>query len=320
MKNKIIEIENLTKRFKNTIAVDNLTLDIYENEIFGLLGPNGAGKTTLIYLLATIYKPTSGTARIASHDILKESSQIRKKIGVSFQEAKLDWTLNYEEILNWHGKVCGVSKEDRKERIKLLVKELQMEDAKGRPSYKLSGGQKKKVEVAKILLQRPKIAFIDEPTAFLDPYIKKRIWEFILELRDTGSTVILATNLMGEAEFLCKDDRIGIMNQGKIIKIGTPPELKDTIPGGDVIQVELKKLVPQIETQLRAIPNIMDVKVLENKVMIYLNKSEEVASEILKIFLQNGVTVDKFQMNEPTLDDVFFKYTQKSLDTDKPPE
>jgi ABC-2 type transport system ATP-binding protein len=315
MKNKIIEMENLTKRFKKTIAVDNLSLDISENEIFGLLGPNGAGKTTLIYLLATIYRPTSGTARIASYDIIEHPSEIRKLIGVSFQEAKLDWTLNYNEILNWHGKVCGVSKEDRKARIKYLEDELQMEDAKGKPSYKLSGGQKKKIEIAKLLLQRPKIAFIDEPTAFLDPYIKKRIWEFILELRATGSTIILATNLMGEADFLCKEDRVGIMNQGKIIKMGTPAELKDTIPGGDIIQVETKGPVSQIEEQLRAISNIIDIKILENKVMIYLNKSEEAASDILNIFLQNGIVVDKFQMNEPTLEDVFFKYTQKSLES-----
>jgi ABC-2 type transport system ATP-binding protein len=235
-------------------------------------------------------------------------------IGVSFQEAKLDWSLNYNEILNWHGKVCGVSKEERKERIKYLVGKLQMEDAKGKPAYQLSGGQKKKVEMAKILLQRPKIAFIDEPTAFLDPYIKQQIWDFILELRETGATIILATNLMGEAEFLCKKDRVGIMNQGKIIKIGSPSELKDTIPGGDIIQVETKDPIPQIEEQLRTIPNVIDIKILENKVMIFLNKSEEVASEILKIFLQNGIRVDKFQMNEPTLENVFFKYTQKSLE------
>ncbi len=315
MKTKIIEIDHLTKKFKNTVAVDDLSLDIYENEIFGLLGPNGAGKTTLIYLLATIYRPTSGTTRIATYDLIANPSQIRKMIGVSFQEAKLDWSLNYNEILNWHGKVCGVSKEERKERIKYLVGKLQMEDAKGKPAYQLSGGQKKKVEMAKILLQRPKIAFIDEPTAFLDPYIKQQIWDFILELRETGATIILATNLMGEAEFLCKKDRVGIMNQGKIIKIGSPSELKDTILGGDIIQVDTKNPVPQIEEQLRTIPNIMDIKILENKVMIYLNKSEEVASDILKIFLQNGIVVDKFQMNEPTLEKVFFKYTQKSLES-----
>ncbi|MHA1360548.1 MAG: ABC transporter ATP-binding protein, partial [Candidatus Helarchaeota archaeon] len=174
MREKVIEIKNLTKRFRDTIAVDNLSLDIFNNEIFGLLGPNGAGKTTLIYMLATIYRPSSGTAQIASNDILEHPLKVRDIIGVCFQEAKLDWSLSYEEILNWHGKVCGISKEVRKARIDSLVDELQIEDAKGRPAYKLSGGQKKKIEIAKILLQRPKIAFIDEPTAFLDPYIKKR--------------------------------------------------------------------------------------------------------------------------------------------------
>ena len=124
MKRKVIEIDHLTKRFKDTVAVDNLNLDIYENEIFGLLGPNGAGKTTLIYILATIYRPTSGTARIASYDILDQPVKVREQIGVSFQEAKLDWSLNYEEILNWHAKVCGISKEERKTRLKFLVEEL----------------------------------------------------------------------------------------------------------------------------------------------------------------------------------------------------
>ena len=174
-------------------------------------------------------------------------------------------------------------------------------------------GQKKKIEIAKILLQRPKIAFIDEPTAFLDPYIKKRIWDFILELREQGSTVILATNLMREAEVLCKDDRIAIMNLGKIIKIGSPKELKDAIPGGDIIQVQTADFTAKMETELRKISNVVDIKSNANTIMIYLNKAEDVASDILQIFLQNGVAVDKFQMSEPTLDDVFFRYTQKSL-------
>ncbi|NVM52099.1 MAG: ATP-binding cassette domain-containing protein [Candidatus Helarchaeota archaeon] len=313
MKKKIIEIENLTRRFKDLVAVDDLSLDIYENEIFGLLGPNGAGKTTLIYMLATIYRPSSGTARIATYDIIEQPSKVREVIGVSFQEAKLDWSLNYKEILNWHGKVCGLSKNERQVRLNNLIEELQMEDAKGKPAYKLSGGQKKKIEIAKILLQRPKIGFIDEPTAFLDPHIKKRIWDYISELREEGSTIVLATNLMREAEVLCKNDRIAIMNQGKIIKIGSPPELKDAIPGGDIIQVQTMNLNPKIEEQLKEIPNIIDIKFDENKVLIYLNKAEDVASEILQIFLQNGISVDKFQMSEPTLDDVFFRYTQKSL-------
>lgn len=316
MEKKVIEIQHLTKRFKNTVAVNDLTLDIYKNEIFGLLGPNGAGKTTLIYLLATIYRPTSGTARVAGFDIIQEPSKVREVMGVSFQEAKLDWSLDYNEILNWHAKVSTqLSKEERKARIKSIVEELQMEDAKGKPAYKLSGGQKKKIEIAKILLQRPRIAFIDEPTAFLDPHIKKRIWEYILELRDEGTTIILATNLMREAEVLCKENRIGIMNQGQIIKLGTPSELKDAIPGGDIIQVDIKNssIAPQIEAELRSIPNIVDIQTIETRFMIYLNKSEDVASEIMQIFLKNGVLIDKFQMNEPTLDDVFFRYTQKSL-------
>ncbi|MHA1266373.1 MAG: ATP-binding cassette domain-containing protein [Candidatus Helarchaeota archaeon] len=316
MKKKVIEIDHLTKRFKETVAVDNLVLDIYDNEIFGLLGPNGAGKTTLIYMLATIYRPNAGTARILGYDILHQPSRVRELIGVSFQEAKLDWSLDYNEILNWHAKVSTkLSKEERKRKIEYLVKELQMSDAKGRPAYKLSGGQKKKIEVAKILLQRPRIAFIDEPTAFLDPQIKKRIWDFILELREEGSTIILATNLMREAEVLCKEDRIGIMNQGKIIKLGTLSDLKDTIPGGDVIQVEVQnaQIFPIVENELHGIKNVVDVQLVENRIYIYLNRSEEVASEIMKIFLQKGIPIERFQMNEPTLDDVFFKYTQRSL-------
>ncbi|MFX1295000.1 MAG: ATP-binding cassette domain-containing protein [Promethearchaeota archaeon] len=313
MDNKIIEIKNITKRFKNMVAVDELTLDIYENEIFGLLGPNGAGKTTLIYLLATIYRPTSGTALIDSYDILEHPAKVRERIGVSFQEAKLDLSLNYNEILNWHGKVCGlVNKEERQARIKLLVEELQMADIKGKPAYKLSGGQKKKIEIAKVLLQHPKIAFIDEPTAFLDPHIKKRIWDFISELREEGSTIILATNLMREAEVLCKDNRIGIMNQGKIIKVGSPAELKDAIPGGDIIQIQTTNLNPKIEDKLRNIPNVVEIINLETEIMIFLNKAEDVASDILQVFLQNQIAVNKFQMSEPTLEDVLFKYTQKS--------
>jgi len=310
----LIELKNLTKKYKETLAVNNISLTIKDGEIFGLLGPNGAGKTTILLILVTVLRPTSGTAIVNGFDVLKDPAEVRKQIGICFQDVKLDWSLNYREILNWHGKICGLSKEVREKRINELIKSLRLGDAGKKSVWKLSGGMRKKVEVSKILMQRPNIAIFDEPTSNLDPEMKNMIWDYIKEMRDEHkSTVILATNQMEEADHLCKNDRIAIINSGKLVTVDSPKKLKDSIPGGHIIEIETKGSPESIKQKILELEHVFDVQFRENTTHIYLNKSEEIAPLILKIFIDNDFTVNKFKMSKPTLEEVFFKYTKRSL-------
>lgn len=310
----MIEIQNLTKKFKEQLAVDNINLTIKDKEIFGILGPNGAGKTTLLLIFITVLKPTSGTAIVNGFDVINNPTEVRKQIGICFQDIKLDWSLNYKEILHWHGKICGLSKEIRDKRIAELTKNLRLEEAGKKSVWKLSGGMRKKVEVSKVLLQRPKIAIFDEPTSNLDPEMKNKIWDYIKAMRDENhSTVILATNQMEEADELCKNDRIAILNCGKLITVDSPKQLKNSIPGGDVIEVNTQKSAESIKQELLGVENVFDVQINDNTTKIYLNNSEEIAPCILKLFIDNKFTINNFKMSEPSLEEVFFKYTKRSL-------
>ncbi|MFX1451427.1 MAG: ATP-binding cassette domain-containing protein, partial [Promethearchaeota archaeon] len=236
------------------------------------------------------------------------------QVGICFQDVKLDWALSYRDILNWHGKVCGLSKDVREKRIAEITKRLRLEEAGKKSVWKLSGGMRKKIEVSKILLQRPKVAIFDEPTSNLDPEMKNIIWRYIKAMRDEhGSTVILATNQMEEADELCKKDRVAIINEGKLITLNAPKILKDSIPGGDIIEVKTNKSAASVKEKLLNIEQVVDVQLTDNVAHIYLNQSEKIAPHILQIFIENGFIINKFKMSEPSLEEVFFKYTKRSL-------
>jgi ABC-2 type transport system ATP-binding protein len=223
----IIRITDLTKKFGNVTAVDHLNLEVEEGEILGLLGPNGAGKTTTILMLATVIRPTDGTATVGDYDIRKNPEKVRGLLGIAFQEPKMLWVSTPWDIVNWHAKVCGLSTEERKRRVKEVLESLEMWKPRHRNVHALSGGMRKRVEMAKVLIQRPKIAIVDEPTAQIDIVGKHRIWNMLTELRDEGSTIILATNELYEADVL--SDRVGIIHRGKMLVCDTPKKLKDSI-------------------------------------------------------------------------------------------
>ncbi|MGD8545171.1 MAG: ATP-binding cassette domain-containing protein [Candidatus Bathyarchaeota archaeon] len=310
----IISTIDLTKRFKDLVAVDHLNLSIDEGEIFGLLGPNGAGKTTTVLMLSTVTKPTDGTAIVGGYDIRKMPTDVRKLIGICFQEPKLLWVSSPWDVLNWHAKVCGLSTQERNRRVRQVLEDLNMWDYRKKKVHGLSGGMKKRVEVAKILIQRPKIAFIDEPTAQIDVIGKHKIWNMILELRDEGSTIILATNELSEADRL--SDRICIMHKGKMLVCDTPKTLKDSIPGGDIVEIQFEKEVSQnVLEGLNKYQEVLDLAVSKsNNIKIYLNKVEEFVPQIIEFFLKNDVQVRSIRMSEPSLDDVFVHYTGLTIE------
>lgn len=313
-KSTIIEISDLTKKFEDFTAVDRLNLEIKEGEIFGLLGPNGAGKTTTVLMLSTVIKPTKGTAIVGNYDIRKNPDDVRKLIGICFQEPKLMWVSTPWDVLNWHAKVCGLSTRERKRRVKQVLEDVSMWDHRRKRIHGLSGGMKKRVEVAKILIQRPKIAFIDEPTSQIDVVGKHKIWNMIRELRDEGSTIILATNELFEADVL--SDRVGIMHKGKMLVCDTPKTLKDSILGGDIVEVQLVKEVSKnVLDELKGFKEVVEVvAVKSDDLRIHLNKVEKIVPQIVNLFLDARLPISSIRMSEPSLDDVFVHYTGLTIE------
>jgi len=310
----IIEIKDLTKKFGNVAAVDHLDLEIQEKEILGLLGPNGAGKTTAILMLTTVIKPTDGTAVVGGYDIRKNPEKVRGLIGVAFQEPKMLWVSTPWDIVNWHAKVCGLSTRERKKRVKEILESVDMWDARHKTVHALSGGMRKRVEMAKVLIQRPKIAIVDEPTAQIDIVGKHKVWNMLLELRDSGSTIILATNELYEADQL--SDRAAIMHRGKLLVCDTPKKLKDSILGGDIIDVQLEKDAPPgIVEELKGFKQVVEIMQLKpTSLRLYLNQVEEVIPKIMNLFLKKNIPITSIRMSEPSLDDVFAHYTGLTIE------
>jgi len=310
----IIQIENLTKKFGNFTAVDHLNLEIEEGEILGLLGPNGAGKTTTILMLATVIRPTEGTAYVGGYDVRKSPDKVRELLGVAFQEPKMLWVSTPWDVVNWHAKVCGLPTQERKQRVREVLEALDMWDYRHRSVHALSGGMRKRVEIAKVLIQRPKIAIVDEPTAQIDIVGKHKIWRMLRELRDDGTTIILATNELYEADML--SDRVGIMHRGKLLVCDTPQRLKDSIVGGDIVEIQFEaEPSPRNVEQLKQFKEV--VKIIKTKastLRLYLNKVEEVVPKIMNLLMKEGAAVSSIRMSEPSLDDVFAHYTGLTLE------
>ncbi|HOC77748.1 MAG TPA: ATP-binding cassette domain-containing protein, partial [Methanofastidiosum sp.] len=225
----IIEINNLTRKFDNKNAVDDISFEVKEGEIFGFLGPNGAGKTTTISILCTLLQPTSGLATISGHNVINDRDQVRSSIGIVFQDPSLDGDLTAEENLRFHGMVYNIPKEIREERIEYLLKMVDLYDKKDELTKNYSGGMKRRLEIARGLLHYPKVLFLDEPTIGLDPQTRNRIWEYIIDLQEKkGITIFLTTHYMEEAE---NCSRIAIIDHGKIIALDTPDNLKKDLKG-----------------------------------------------------------------------------------------
>jgi ABC-2 type transport system ATP-binding protein len=310
----VIQIQNLTKKFGNFMAVDHLDLNIEEGEILGLLGPNGAGKTTTILMLATVIKPTDGTALVGGYDIRGQPEKVRGVLGIAFQEPKMLWVSTPWDVVNWHAKVCSLSTSERKRRVKEVLDAVDMWDARHKNVHALSGGMRKRVEIAKVLIQRPKVAIVDEPTAQIDIVGKHRIWNMLLELRDEGSTIILATNELYEADRL--SDRVGILHRGKLLVCGTPKKLKDSIVGGDIADVELgQDASAEIIADLKSLKEVVDImQVKPSSLRLYLNKVEEIVPQIMGLFSKKNVPITSIRMSEPSLDDVFAHYTGLTIE------
>ena len=234
-----ITIENLTKKFEDKTAVENLSLQVFKGELFGLLGPNGAGKTTTINILCGLTKPTSGTARIFDYDVQKDTQKVKEQIGVCIQETAIYPYLTGKENLELFGKLYGMNKKAIKERSNMLLEKIALTVDAKRLTAKYSGGMKRRLSLALALIHDPEIAFLDEPTVAMDPQSRHAVWDFIKEQKTKGKTIILTTHYMEEAEEIC--DRVGIIDHGRLIALGTPKELiaKNNVKNLEEVFIEL---------------------------------------------------------------------------------
>ncbi|MEK6916678.1 MAG: ATP-binding cassette domain-containing protein [Nanoarchaeota archaeon] len=309
MKSNIINIQKLSKNYGKFKAIDNLSLSVQNGSIFGILGPNGAGKTTLLSILTTLLHPTKGTIKICGFDLLRQPNEIRKRIGVVFQESVIDDELTAYDNLDLHARLYKIKKLERDKRINDLLSLVSLTKRKHDLIKKFSGGMKRKVEVIRGLLNYPSILFLDEPTLGLDPKVRRKIWEYVLKINQKHkTTVVIATNYMEEAQFLCTD--IAIINNGKINVVGRKNDLlkkikKDTVKIDLFLDIDrtyaiLKKLYPTTKTS--------------TGISIKLKNSEQQVQEIVTTLNKNNISVESIQIIKPNLDDVFLKYTGEKLE------
>ena len=306
----IIKTEGLTKKFDDLIAVYNVTFSVKKGEIFGFLGPNGAGKTTTIKMLTTLLRPTEGSAEIAGFDIKKKRNEVRKSIGIVFQEPALDIDLTGRENLDFHARLYGLEGDKRKNRINEVLKLVDLEDKKDVLVKNYSGGMKRRLEIARGLMHFPNVLFLDEPTLGLDAQTRRAIWEYISKMnKEEGTTVFLTTHYMDEADYLC--DRVGIIDRGKILVIDSTENLKSSI-GNDVITLscsDFDKLVKRLKSESW----IKNVKQHDSFLTLGVKKGEEKIPLIIEIAQSQGIRIKSISVRKPTLDDVFLYFTGRSM-------
>ncbi len=316
----MIQIKNLLKKYKNHIVVDNINIDIKDNEIFGLLGPNGAGKTTLIHILATLIKPTSGTAIINGYDIKQNAPNVRSSIGIVFQTPSSDDMLTGYENLKIHSLLYNVPANIRKNRIAYVLDLVGLTNRKDDLVKKYSGGMRRRLEIARGLLHKPAVLFLDEPTLGLDPSSREIMWNYIKKLIiEEQITIILTTHYMEEADFLC--NTIGFIDKGKIIAQDSPLALKKDIKS-DIINIQIKENPSQIKVITNAIKQLDIVNQTESFENGIINISVNNANRDLPLILNYIQNISDYKNNilsidikKPTLNDIFLKYTGRNIDT-----
>ncbi len=311
-KSKAIEVTGITKKFGAVTAVDNVSFDVFEGEFFGFLGPNGAGKTTLIRILTTLLKPTSGRATVACCDVAKEPVKVRKEIGVVPQAMTSDLDLTAYENMDIYGRFYGMLERERKERIAYLLEMVGLTARANDLVATYSGGMRRRLEIARGLVHKPKILFLDEPTIGLDPQSRHTVWDFIRRFLESDSmTIFLTTHYMEEAEALC--GRVAIIDSGKIVATGSPEELKSGIPGNDIVSLNIGNLSEEIISELGKLPFVHKINIEDNAVRIYVDSGAQNLPALMDAVRSSGGKVLSAAIHEQSLEDVFIHLTGKSM-------
>ena len=307
-----IEVDLITKRFGDFTAVDGISFSVEHGEIFALLGPNGAGKSTLIRMLTTLLPATSGTATICGHDVVKEADTVRRLIGVIPQAMTSDMELSVEENLLIYAKLYGVPRERRKRLMTDLIEAVELTKWKDKPVKNLSGGMRRRVEIARGLVHEPRVFFLDEPTTGLDPVSRVAVWEMLRQLKETRDlTVLITTHYMDEADKLC--DRIAIIDHGKLVALDSPMKLKASISGSNILEVSFPTTPAGWEDRLKALPEVEAVSGHDNVFRVATRNGPATTMALLEAAAQINLPVHSLSVQSTTLDDVFVHYTGRLL-------
>jgi len=307
-----IEVENLSKRFGDFVAVDGISFSVGHGEVLGLLGPNGAGKSTLIRMLTTLVPPTSGSARVNGFDVVRDPNGVRQSIGVIPQAMTSDLDLSAVENMSIFAKLYGIPREKRRRTITQLLKDVDLEKWADKPVKMFSGGMRRRLEIARGLVHEPKIFFLDEPTTGLDPVSRVAVWEMLTRLkRERDLTILVTTHYMDEADKLC--DRIAIVDHGKLVALDSPLKLKASIPGKNILEVSFSNAPQNWMETLRALPEVAEIKGEDNVYRISSNNGPRTTVALLETARNADATVTSLSVQSTTLDDVFVHYTGHQL-------
>jgi ABC-2 type transport system ATP-binding protein len=307
-----IEVEHLTKKFGELVAVNDISFNVAQQEIFGLLGPNGAGKTTLIRMMTTLTPPTSGTARIAGHDIRTDANGVRFAMGVIPQALTSDPELTAVENMEVHAKLYSVPRQKREQIIHDLLVDVDLLKFKDALVRTFSGGMRRRLEIARGLIHSPRILFLDEPTTGLDPVSRTNVWQMIRALREKSElTILITTHYMDEADKLC--DRIAIVDHGILAALDSPARLKDSISGTDTVEAEFEKAPADWIAQLQTLAHVTSVTDRDSVVHIASNDGPATIAALMDLTRSRGVVVRRVSVQSTTLDDVFVHYTGNDL-------
>ena len=312
-----IKVDSLSKHFQKFKAVDNISFQIEQGEIFGFLGPNGAGKSTTMMILTTLLKPTSGNASVQGFDVVTQAKKVRENIGFVQQEIGVDEYLTGRENLIFHSRISQMPKDLVNSRIDEVISLVELEEKQNEAAITYSGGMRKRLDIACGLIHRPKVLFLDEPTVGLDIQTRRKIWEYIRKIhKEFEMTLFVSTHYMEEADKLC--DRVGIIDYGKIQVIDTPEIMKNAM-GNDMISFSLIDGIAKQDELINRIEQIEFVNQVTRKqgeITIKSSQCSEVIPKIFQTTSEMNMEIDSLSLNKPTLDDVFISYTGHNLRDD----
>jgi ABC-2 type transport system ATP-binding protein len=310
MSQRIIEVKDLDYSYNGFKAVDRVSFFVREGEIFSFLGPNGAGKSTVINILTTLLPVQKGSVIIAGHDLAAEPQAVRRSIGIVFQDETLDRDLTVRETLELHGRIYSMPKAERTERIEEIIALVELEDKRNVRTRYLSGGMKRRLEIGRGLMTRPKVLFLDEPTIGLDTQTRRRLWEYIERVNDSGTTIFLTTHYMDEADQV--SDWIDILDHGKIIVSGEPTALKNAL-GSDMIYLDTSNNAAS-ESLLQGLRAVQSIKSTAQGLAVTINADGTRCLPLMMNRLQEqGIQITSVNLKKPTLDDVFVHYTGRDI-------
>jgi len=308
MTRDVVQTSALTKRFGSLVAIDHMDLSVKSGEIFGFLGPNGAGKTTTVRILCGLMAPTSGNATVVGHDVVKEPEEVKQRIGYMPQAYGLYDDLTVEENLEFFGSVYRVPRDERRNRADEILQLVRLEEFRRHYAGQLSGGMKRRLSLAVSLIHNPELLILDEPTAGIDPPLRRIFWEYFRQLNKRGVTFFINTHYMDEAE-LC--DRLALISYGRLVAVGTPTELKRKAIGGE--RVELVTADPsRTDAILKDSELVRDISISDGGIQLIVDEAASAIPKLTSLLRERGVDVLQIRQLQPSLEDVFIKLVQEA--------